>query len=69
MRIRTARAADASRLIRLLDVQLREHGISLDARSLARGVRGLLRLPEPGRFLVAGGGSEVVGFAQRGPGA
>jgi diamine N-acetyltransferase len=63
MRIRTARAADASRLIRLLGVQLREHGITLDARSLARGVRGLLRRPELGRFLVAADDSEVVGFA------
>ena|SRR2546426_11245882 len=63
MRIRTARAADASGLIRLLGVQLREHRITLDAGLLARGVRGLLRRPKLGRFLVAGDGSEVVGFA------
>jgi ribosomal protein S18 acetylase RimI-like enzyme len=63
MRIRAARTTDASRLIRLLSIQLREHGITLDARLLARGVRGLLRRPELGRFLVAGDGSDVVGFA------
>ena len=63
MRIRTARAADANRLIGLLGIQLREHGVTLDARLLARAVRGLLRRPELGRFLVAADGSDVVGFA------
>ena len=63
MRIRTARAADANRLIGLLGIQLREHGVTLDARLLARAVRGLLRRPELGRVLVAADGSDVVGFA------
>jgi len=61
--VRPACAEDRQALVRLLGVQLGEHGVPLSAEALEHGVDGLLRRPQLGRFLVAAERSEIVGFA------
>jgi GNAT superfamily N-acetyltransferase len=63
MEIRPAIATDRERLVEMLGVQLREHGVTLAEPDLARGVEGLLLRPQLGRFLVASEPGQIVGFA------
>jgi hypothetical protein len=63
MEIRPATANDRVRLVEMLGVQLREHGVALGEADLAHGVEGLLLRPELGRFLVASEDGRILGFA------
>lgn len=62
-RIERATASDASDLLRLLSVQLREHHVQLEDAGLARAIDGVLADPARGFFLLLERDGRRVGAA------
>jgi len=58
-----ASEADREALLQLMEAQMEEHAIAIDAAALGRAIDGVFADPERGRFLVARLAGEPVGVA------
>jgi GNAT superfamily N-acetyltransferase len=55
--------SERDQALRLLAVQLEEHGVAIDGAVLGRAIDGVLERPERGAFLVAKDAGELIGVA------